>query len=98
MTRVFRSPNITSVLSVAVGASFVLETVIMNTSLTLMPAISVAVTLALIVPISPFSGVPERTPDEVSKESQLGSEFPFSSVAEYVKTSSSSLFAASPLN
>ena len=65
-------------------------TVRANVSLIETLAASVAVTLMLIVPTSPFSGVPEKLPVVASKLSQAGSGEPSSSVAVRVGVSPAS--------
>ena len=64
-----------------VGASLVLATVTVNSSLTEALLPSVAVTLTVIVPTSPLAGVPLKVRVAGLKLSQLGSALPFDSVA-----------------
>ena len=71
----------------------VLATVMANTSETLAPARSVAVTLTLMLPTSPLRGVPLKVRVGASKASQVGSGAPPASVALKVRLSSRSTSA-----
>ena len=63
------------------GASLLFAVVSVNTSSTLDPCGSVAVTRTSSDPTSPFSGVPEKVRVEASNDSHPGSADPSASVA-----------------
>ena len=82
-----------TVLFEAVGASLVLATLILNVSNTVALLASVAMTLTLIEPTSPLTGVPLKTRVVVLKLNQLGNALPSANVAEYVSESPTSTSA-----
>ena len=63
------------------GVSLTLDTVTLNSSNAEAPTTSIAVTLTLSVPTSPFTGVPLKVPVLALKLSQLGNTVPSDSVA-----------------
>ena len=65
-----------------VGASLTFSTVIVKISLTVAPALSVAVTLTFKFPTLSLVGVPLKVRVVELKVNQLGKALPFSNVAE----------------
>ena len=64
-----------------VGASLTLSTVMAKVSLTVAPALSVAVTLTFKLPTSPLSGVPLKVRVLGLKLNQVGNGLPSDSIA-----------------
>jgi len=75
------------------GASLVLATARLNTSLAITLEPSIAVTLMLSEPTSPLTGIPENVPVAASKFNQLGSAVPSSMVALSESASPTSMSA-----
>ena len=78
--------EVTAVLEM-VGASLVLATLMVNVSVAVAPAASVAVITTELEPTSPLAGVPASTPVDAVKVSQLGTVVPLRVIVSPLSTS-----------